>query len=60
MGTNAILGQYDTYRNEEGVDPHSNTPTYFAGTLYVDNWRWEGVPFNVMTGKKMLMVVWKL
>ena len=53
MGTNAILGQYDTYRNEEGVDPHSNTPTYFAGTLYVDNWRWEGVPFNVMTGKKM-------
>ena len=53
MGTNAILGQYDTYRNEEGVDPHSSTPTYFAGTLFVDNWRWEGVPFNVMTGKKM-------
>ena len=53
LGTNLILGQYDGYRNEEGVDPDSNTPTYFAGTLFVDNWRWEGVPFNVMTGKKM-------
>ena len=53
MGTNAILGQYDTYRSEEGVDPDSRTPTYFAGSLFVDNWRWEGVPFNVMTGKKM-------
>ena len=48
-----ILGQYHGYRSEEGVDPNSGTPTYFAGTLFVDNWRWEGVPFNVMTGKKM-------
>jgi glucose-6-phosphate 1-dehydrogenase len=53
LGTNLILGQYDGYRNEEGVDSRSNTPTYFAGSLFVDNWRWEGVPFNVMTGKKM-------
>ena len=53
MTENVILGQYDTYNSEEGVDPHSATPTYFAGTLFVDNWRWEGVPFNVMTGKKM-------
>ena len=53
MSENVILGQYDGYKSEEGVDPHSGTPTYFAGTLYVDNWRWEGVPFNVMTGKKM-------
>ena len=53
MGTNAIFGQYAGYRDEEGVDPNSNTPTYFAGSLFVDNWRWEGVPFNVMTGKKM-------
>ena len=53
LGTNLILGQYDGYRNEEGVDPNSGTPTYFAGTLFVDNWRWEGVPFNVMTGKKL-------
>jgi len=53
LGTNLILGQYDGYRSEEGVDTNSATPTYFAGTLFVDNWRWEGVPFNVMTGKKM-------
>ena len=53
LGTNLILGQYDGYRNEEGVDPRSGTPTYFAGTLFVNNWRWEGVPFNVMTGKNM-------
>ena len=53
MSENVILGQYDGYRSEEGVDPNSGTPTYFAGTLFVDNWRWEGVPFNVMTGKKM-------
>ena len=53
MSSNAILGQYESYRSEEGVDPDSRTPTYFAGSLFVDNWRWEGVPFNVMTGKKM-------
>ena len=53
LSQNIILGQYDGYRSEEGVDPNSGTPTYFAGTLFVDNWRWEGVPFNVMTGKKL-------
>jgi len=53
MSENFLLGQYDGYRNEEGVDSNSGTPTYCAGTLFVDNWRWEGVPFNVMTGKKM-------
>ena len=53
MSSNVILGQYESYRSEEGVDPRSSTPTYFAGSLFVDNWRWQGVPFNVMTGKKM-------
>ena len=53
LSPSIILGQYHEYRSEQGVDPDSNTPTYFAGTLFVDNWRWEGVPFNVMTGKKM-------
>ena len=53
MSPNVILGQYESYKSEEGVDPDSRTPTYFAGTLFVDNWRWEGVPFNVMTGKKL-------
>ena len=53
MSENVIFGQYAGYRDEEGVDPNSRTPTSFAGTLFVDNWRWEGVPFNVLTGKKM-------
>ena len=53
MGENSIFGQYESYKSEEGVDPNSATPTYFAGSLFVDNWRWQGVPFNVMTGKHM-------
>ena len=53
LGTDLILGQYESYRSEDGVGAGSNTPTYFAGTLYIDNWRWEGVPFRVMTGKKL-------
>ena len=53
LGEDMILGQYETYRDEEGVDPDSHTPTYVAGSLFVDNWRWKGVPFRFMTGKKM-------
>jgi glucose-6-phosphate 1-dehydrogenase len=53
LGRDVIFGQYEKYRSEEGVDPNSITPTFFAGSLYVDNWRWEGVPFRVLTGKKM-------
>ena len=53
LGEDIILGQYEKYRSEDGVDPNSNTPTFVAGTLYCDNWRWEGVPFRVLTGKKM-------
>ena len=53
MSTDTIFGQYVGYRDEDGVDPQSGTPTFVAGTLYVDNWRWEGVPFRVLTGKKM-------
>jgi glucose-6-phosphate 1-dehydrogenase len=39
------------YREEVGVDPHSQTETYMAMRLMVDNWRWAGVPFYVRTGK---------
>jgi glucose-6-phosphate 1-dehydrogenase len=39
------------YRDEEGVDPHSQTETYLAMRLHVDNWRWAGVPIYVRTGK---------
>jgi len=53
LGEDTILGQYSGYRDEEGVDPNSGTPTFVAGTLYCDNWRWEGVPFRVLTGKKL-------
>ena len=53
MAEDTLFGQYIGYRDEDGVDPQSGTPTFVAGTLYVDNWRWEGVPFRVLTGKKM-------
>ena len=53
LGEDTILGQYNTYKSEEGVDPHSSTPTFVAGTLYCDNWRWQDVPFRVLTGKYM-------
>lgn len=39
------------YRDEPDVDPHSNTETYAALKLYVDNWRWQDVPFYLRTGK---------
>ncbi len=41
------------YREEEGVDPQSTTETYAAIKFFVDNWRWEGVPFYVRTAKRM-------
>ncbi len=53
VGTVAARGQYEGYREEEGVDPHSSTETSIALKLLVDNWRWAGVPFFLRTGKKM-------
>jgi glucose-6-phosphate 1-dehydrogenase len=41
------------YREEEGVDPHSQTETYIAMRLKIDNWRWAGVPFYIRTGKRL-------
>ncbi|MHB8670606.1 MAG: glucose-6-phosphate dehydrogenase [Acidimicrobiales bacterium] len=41
------------YREEPDVDPHSQTETYVALRLCVDNWRWAGVPFYVRTGKRL-------
>ncbi len=41
------------YLQEERVDPHSVTETYAALKVYVDNWRWRGVPFYLRTGKRM-------
>jgi len=53
LGKKFITGQYEGYREEQGAGPESNTQTFVAGDLYVDNWRWQGVPFYFMTGKKM-------
>jgi glucose-6-phosphate 1-dehydrogenase len=41
------------YREEDGVDPDSTTPTFAALRLTVDNWRWAGVPFYLRTGKRL-------
>ncbi|RME86401.1 MAG: glucose-6-phosphate dehydrogenase [Caldilineae bacterium] len=56
--TNTVRAQYrsqdgrgPTYRKEPGVAPDSQTPTYAALELYIDNWRWQGVPFYLRSGK---------
>ena len=49
----AIRGQYQGYLNEKDVAPDSTTATYGALRLYIDNWRWQGVPFYLRTGKSM-------
>jgi len=48
-----ILGQYEGYAREAGIDPDSRTPTYAALRLHIDNWRWKGIPFYVRTGKRL-------
>jgi glucose-6-phosphate 1-dehydrogenase len=41
------------YRDEEGVPQESRTETFVAMKLYIDNWRWGGVPFYIRTGKRL-------
>ena len=63
LGESVVLGQYGPgevegtrvkgYREEEGVDPQSLIPTFGAVKFYIDNWRWQGVPFYVRSGKRM-------
>ena len=45
--------QLPGYRDEPGVDGRSNTETFAALKLHVDNWRWQGVPFYLRTGKRL-------
>jgi glucose-6-phosphate 1-dehydrogenase len=62
-GKTAVRGQYGPgtllgkkvrgYRQDEKVSPHSRTETFVAIKLFVDNWRWQGVPFYLRTGKCM-------
>ena len=59
----AVRGQYAAgfeagapvpgYREEQGVDPQSRTETYVALRVFIDNWRWAGVPFFLRTGKRL-------
>jgi glucose-6-phosphate 1-dehydrogenase len=48
-----VCGQYAGYLSEPGVNPQSRTPTYAAVRLQVDNWRWQGVPFYLRSGKAL-------
>ncbi|HEU4706520.1 MAG TPA: glucose-6-phosphate dehydrogenase [Solirubrobacterales bacterium] len=48
-----VRGQYEGYRDEEGVAPGSDTETFVALRCFVDDWRWEGVPFYLRSGKRM-------
>ncbi|MCA8943625.1 MAG: glucose-6-phosphate dehydrogenase [Planctomycetes bacterium] len=48
-----VPGQYVGYREEEGVDPKSRTATYVAMRAFIDNWRWNGVPFYLRAGKAL-------
>jgi glucose-6-phosphate 1-dehydrogenase len=50
---NLVLGQFRGYRQEPGVAQDSSVPTYAALRLYVDSWRWQGVPFYVRAGKDL-------
>ena len=51
--TQVVRGQYRGYRDEEGVASHSDVETFAALRLFVESWRWAGVPFYVRAGKKM-------
>jgi glucose-6-phosphate 1-dehydrogenase len=63
VSRHAVRGQYGSgwlegthvrgYRNEENVDERSSTETFAAMKFFVDNWRWQGVPFYLRTGKRL-------
>jgi glucose-6-phosphate 1-dehydrogenase len=48
-----VRGQYEGYREEDGVAGDSDTETFVAVRAFVDNWRWEGVPFYLRSGKRL-------
>ncbi len=51
--TDTLRGQYRGYSASEGVSPTTRTATFAALKLSIDNWRWQGVPFYVRSGKAM-------
>jgi glucose-6-phosphate 1-dehydrogenase len=52
-----VRGQYQGYRDVEGVEADSQTETFCAMRLEIDNWRWSGVPFFIRAGKSMPVTV---
>jgi glucose-6-phosphate 1-dehydrogenase len=50
-----VRGQFRGYRDEEGVAKDSKVETFAAVRLYIDSWRWSGVPFYIRTGKNLPM-----
>jgi len=48
-----VRAQYDGYAQAPGVAPGTQTPTYAALKLHIDNWRWQGVPFYLRSGKAL-------
>lgn len=53
LATDTFRAQYRGYTQEPGVASDSQTPTYAALKLHIDNWRWQGVPFYIRSGKAM-------
>jgi glucose-6-phosphate 1-dehydrogenase len=53
VANHCVRGQYRGYREEDGVAPKSQTPTYAAMRFMIDSWRWQGVPFYLRAGKKL-------
>jgi glucose-6-phosphate 1-dehydrogenase len=50
---NLVRGQFQGYRKEPGVAPDSQVETFAALKLYIDSWRWRGVPFYIRAGKSL-------
>jgi glucose-6-phosphate 1-dehydrogenase len=53
LGVDVVRGRYEGYRDEDGVAEDSDTETFVAVKAFVDNWRWEGVPFYLRSGKRL-------
>jgi glucose-6-phosphate 1-dehydrogenase len=53
VADNSVRAQYEGYKNEPEIKQNSITPTFAALRLFVNNWRWQGVPFYLRSGKKL-------
>jgi glucose-6-phosphate 1-dehydrogenase len=53
VGQYTVRAQYRTYRDEPGVAKGTNTPTFAAVKLFINNWRWRNVPFYLRSGKAL-------